>query len=220
MEENKQTVEMTAEEAAQFAAFKAKQEKEAQKAKAKEDRIMYSQIVDDAIDSAIPVLMEISDAIKTSKGSVLNDFETALKIKEDVLKITKDNQKSHTFTHSDGNKRITLGKCISDGWKDTVEDGIEIVRETVLGLIKDSETKALVNQILRLLSRDKAGNLKAAKVLQLRKLAEELNNDRLSEGITIIEESYIPTLSKTYVRAEYKDEKGAWHYIPLGMTEA
>ena len=75
--------------------------------------------------------------------------------------------------------------------------------------------------MMRLLARDAAGNLKASKALQLRKLANELNNERLNEGITIIEEAYIPTLTKSFIYAEYKDEKtGAWKSVPLGMTEA
>lgn len=53
------------------------------------------------------------------------------------------------------------------------------------------ETKAMINQIMRLIARDQNGNLKASKVLQLDTLAEELHNERLSEGIAIIKESYI-----------------------------
>ena len=30
--------------------------------------------------------------------------------------------------------------------------------------------------------------------------------------------SYQPTVTKRYIRAEYKDSKGAWHYVPLDMT--
>ena len=74
---------------------------------------------------------------------------------------------------------------------------------------------------MRLVARDSAGNLKASKALQLRKLANDLNNDRLNEGITIIEEAYIPSFSKTYIYAEVRDEKtGAWKQIPLSMTES
>ena len=142
-------------------------------------------------------------------------------MKADVLRRVKEDQKSHTFTTSDGTRRIIIGRHQCDGWKDTVNDGVAIVKEACLSLIKDDTTRALVNQMMRLLSRDAAGNLKANKALQLRKLANELNDERLNEGITIIEEAYIPQLSKTYIYAEYKDEKsGAWKQIPLGMTEA
>ena len=72
--------------------------------------------------------------------------------------------------------------------------------------------------MLRLLSRDGRGNIKASKVLQLRKMADDSGDERFIEGVKIIEESYQPTVTKRYIRAEYKDEKGAWRYIPLDMT--
>ncbi len=214
------TIKMSAEEAAQYEAFKAQQVKKEAAEKAKRDRQTYSQMVDEEIEKIIPVLTALSGDIKDTKATVLSNFDSILTMKSEVLRLTKDDQKSHTFTNTAGNKRITIGRYVTDGWKDTVEDGITIVKESALSLIKDNDTKALVNQILRLIARDKTGNLKAAKVLELRKMAEELHNDRMNEGITIIEEAYLPSLSKTFVRAEYKNENSAWINIPLGMTEA
>lgn len=214
------TVQMTAQEAAQYEAFKEEQARKAAADKAKKDRETYGQMVDEEIERTIPMLMELSGGIRTTKERVMDNFRQILDMKAEVLKRTKDGQKSHTFTNSEGNKRITIGRCVVDGWRDTVEDGIAIVKESVIGLIKDDETKALVNQIMRLIARDQAGNLKANKVLQLDKLAAELKNERLNEGIAIIKESHIPNFSKTYIRAEYQDANGMWRYIPLGMTEA
>lgn len=220
MENEVKTVQMTAEEAAEYAAFKADQIKKEEADKARRDRATYSDLVDEELAAAIPMLRELSGDIRTVKEKVIDNFQQILDMKAEVLRRVKDGQKSHTFTNSEGSKRITIGRCVVDGWKDTVEDGIAIVKESVIDLIKDDQTRALVNQIMRLIARDQAGNLKANKVLQLDKLATELNNDRLNEGIAIIKEAHIPNLSKTYIRAGYQDENGQWRYIPLGMTEA
>ena len=151
---------MTAEEAAQYAAFKAEQERKAAADKARKDREVYGQMVDEEIEQALPMLRELSGDIRTVKEQVLDNFRQILDMKADVLKRTKDGQKSHTFTHSEGTKRITIGRRCCDGWKDTVNDGIAIVKEACLALIKDDTTRALVNQIMRLLSRDALGNLR------------------------------------------------------------
>ena len=215
------TVQMTAEEAAQYEAFKAAQAKKAEAEQAKKDREVYGQMVDEEIERALPMLQKLSGSISTTKRTIEENFRQILDMKADVLKRTKDGQKSHTFTNSEGTKRITIGRRCCDGWKDTVNDGIAIVKDACLALIKDDTTRALVNQIMRLLSRDAAGNLKASKALQLRKLANDLNNEQLNEGITIIEEAYIPSFTRTFIYAEFKDEKtGAWTPVPLGMTEA
>ena len=219
MEAVKQTVEMTLEEQIEFEAFKEEQAAKRAKEQAKRDREAYKELVDETIEDAIPNLQAVSDCIKTVKNGVLNDFRRVIEMKSEVLKLKKDGQRSDTFTNSAGDKRITIGVYTTDGYRDTVEDGIAMVKAYIESLAKDETSKALVNAVLRLLSRDQSGNIKASRVLQLRKMAEETGNERFIEGVQIIEESYQPTATKKYIRAEYKNEKGAWVNIPLGMTD-
>lgn len=221
MEQGKTTVEMTDEQLARFRAFEEAEAKKAADQKKKEDRMAYDELVDQAIEEAFPRLQNVSDSLRMTKKTVQGAFAAILEMKRDVLQLTKEKQRSHTWTHSNGKLRITIGSHKCDGWKDTVTDGVQMVKDACMDLIKDDTTRALVNQIMALMSPDKEGNLKAAKALQLRKLADELHNDRISEGVQIIEEAYIPSLSKTYIYGEVKDEQtGAWKSIPLGMTEA
>ena len=211
---------MTAEENARFEAFRKSEEKRAAEAKARADREMYKQLVDDEIEKSIPVLLAVSEKIKQSKQQVLDNFKTILELKGNIFKTIRDDQKSHTFTNSEGSKRITLGVYVTDGYRDTVEDGIGIVKEYIESLAKDEKTKSLVSMVLRLLSRDAKGTLKASRIVQLRKVAEETGDSRFLEGVRIIEESYQPEVSKQFIRAEQKDVNGMWRSIPLGMTES
>lgn len=220
METVKQTVEMTAEERQQFEAFKEEQAAKRAKEQAKRDREAYKELVDEAIESAIPDLQSVSDCIKTVKQGVLEDFRRVVEMKSEVLKLKKDGQRTDTFTNSAGDKRIIIGVYTTDGYRDTVEDGIAIVKEYIEGLASDSKTRALVKMVLRLLARDAKGTLKASRIVQLRKLAEESGNERFIEGVQIIEEAYQPAISKQFIRAEIKNDNGAWVSIPLGMTEA
>lgn len=211
---------MTAEEKARFEAFRKSEEKRAAEAKARADREMYKQLVDDEIEKSIPVLLAVSEKIKQSKQQVLDNFKTILELKGNIFKTIRDDQKSHTFTNSEGSKRITLGVYVTDGYRDTVEDGIGIVKEYIESLAKDEKTKSLVSMVLRLLSRDAKGTLKASRIVQLRKVAEETGDSRFLEGVRIIEESYQPEVSKQFIRAEQKDVNGMWRSIPLAMTES
>lgn len=220
MTEAKKVVEMTDEEMKRFEAFKASQAEKNAKEQAKRDRDAYRDLVDETIERTVPALMCLSQGIKDTKASVLNDFRNVIDMKADVLKLKKDGQRSDTFTNSKGDKRITVGVYTTDGYRDTVEDGIAIVREYIEGLASDEKTKALVKMVLRLLARDAKGTLKASRVVQLRKIAEETKSDRFMEGVQIIEEAYQPAISKQFIRAEVKSENGAWVCVPLGMTEA
>lgn len=218
---NEQTVIMTAEERAEFEAFQQAKARKAAEEKAKADREMYRQMVDEEIENSIPVLLGISEEIKESKQKVLDNFKAILAMKSDLFKTKmRNDQRSHTFTNSAGDKRITLGVYVTDGYRDTVEDGIAIVKEYIASLANDEKTQALVNMVFRLLSRDAKGTLKASRIVQLRKVAEDTGDARFMEGVRIIEESYQPEVSKQFIRAEMKDRNGMWRLIPLGMTES
>lgn len=220
MEENKkQTVEMTAEEAEAFKQFQEKQAKEKAAKKRKEDREAYAQLVDSEIESAIPELRSLSEQMLAVKSKVYENFAEVINIKANVLKLTKDTQRTHTFTHSNGKMRLTLGYNSIDDYRDTVNDGIAIVKQYIESLATDTKSKELVATILQLLSRDGTGNLKASRVLQLRKLADKSDNDQFKEGVQIIEEAYQPSLTKQFIRAEWKDEHNKWHIIPLSVTD-
>lgn len=220
MEATKQTVEMTDEELRQFEAFKKEQAAKRAKEQAKRDREAYKELVDETIEEAIIRLQAVSHHIKIDKQNVLNDFRRVIDMKSEVLKLKKDGQRTDTFTNSAGDKRITIGYYETDGYRDTVEDGIAIVKEYIEGLADNKKTKALVKMVLRLLARNAQGTLKASRIVQLRKIAEESEDERFMEGVQIIEEAYQPAISKQFIRAEVKNDNGAWIAIPLGMTEA
>lgn len=218
---NQQTVIMTSEERSEFEAYQREKARKAAEEKAKAAREMYKQMVDEEIENSIPVLLGISEEIKASKQKVLDNFKTILAMKSDLFKTkVRDNQRSHTFTNSTGDKRITLGVYVTDGYRDTVEEGISIVKEYIEGLAQDNESRALVSMVLKLLSRDAEGTLKASRIVQLRKIAMDTGNARFLEGVQIIEEAYQPAVSKQFIRAEVKDENGTWRSVPLGMTES
>lgn len=222
MEEIKnETVCMTAEEKAEFEAFQRERARKAQEAAAQAAREKYKQLVDDEIEQSLPLLLGVSGQIKHIKEVVLDNFKTILELKGELFRTKmRDDQLSHTFTNSTGDKRITLGKYVTDGYRDTVEDGIAIVKEYISSLANDDNTRSLVNMVFRLLARDAKGTLKASRIVQLRKIAMETGDERFLEGVRIIEDSYQPEVSKLFIRAEVKDGNGMWRSVPLGMTES
>ena len=132
----------------------------------------------------------------------------------------RSSQRSHQFINSEGTRRITIGFNVIDNYDDTVDAGIAKVKEYISSLARDEQSKILVETVLKLLSKDSKGTLKASRVLQLQQMAEKSENADFIEGVRIIRDAYRPIESKSYVRAEYKSDSGAWVSVPLGMTEA
>ena len=209
---------MTAQERQEYEAFKVMMARKAAEAKRKSDREAYTALVDETIAAVMPELTNISEAIAQKKTAAAEAFRGALEMKAELFGV-KDDQQSHTFTNSEGTMRITIGHYMLDNYRDTVNEGIAMVKTYIESQARDDASRALVKAILRLLSRDEAGNLKASRVLQLQKMAEETGDERFIEGVRIIQESYQPTPSKDYIRAAVRDESGAWMAIPLSMTD-
>ena len=213
-------VTISADELAEFQAFKAAQAAKRAKEERKQNLEMFNAMIDEQVSETIPELLSISEQLSTLKSTVFSNFKTLLDMKKDVMKMTQDGQKSHTFTTSDGKSRIVLGYYQLDNYKDTVNDGIAMIKEFIKGLAKDPETQSLVDMVLKLLSKDQKGNLKASRVLQLRQMADKINDDRFTEGVEIIMNSYAPIPSKQFIRAEQKGDNGEWVSIPLSITDA
>ena len=216
------SVEMTEEQLAQFKAFQERVAAEEKQAAEKKMRENYREMVDETIEAVMPNLKEISDSLADYKKRVFGEFKAILELKGEMFKLndkTLDNQ-SHTFTNSEGTKRIVLGNYVTDGYLDTADDGIAKVKEYISSLAKDEDSRALVSMVMRLLAKDAKGTLKASRIIQLRKMAEESGNADFIDGVRIIEDAYQPQVSRLFLKAFVKDETGAWKQIPLGMTEA
>ena len=214
---------MTEEQKAQYEAFVQQQKAEQAKAQAKKMREDYKEMVDDAIESMMPALVAVSDNLANYKRRVFEEFSAILQMKAEMFKMEKgselDNQ-SHTFTNSRGDMRIVLGTYVTDGYLDTADEGIAKVQQYIQSLASDEKSQALVSMVMRLLAKDAKGTLKASRIIQLRRMAQESGSADFIEGVQIIEEAYQPQVSRTFLKAYVKDkDTGAWEQIPLGMTE-
>ena len=216
-----QNVTMTDAELEEFKAFKAAKAAKQAKEERKEALAAYNKMANSEVDNTVPALKMLSAELSRVKGSIFGNFKALLEMKKDVVKLTKDGQRSHTFMSSDGRTRITLGYYVIDNYKDTANDGIAMIKDYISGLAKDAETQSLVDMVLKLLSKDQKGNLKASRVLQLNAMKDRINDTRFSEGVEIIMNAYDPIGSKRFIRVEERDNtESEWRTLPLSITDA
>ena len=216
--ENKQVI-MTAEELAEYEAFKKAKEEKAKEDELKKAKEYYRTMVDEAVRDNFQRLTDVSETLRVVKKVALGDFDAIIKMKSELFGL-KDSQQSHTFMNEDNTIRITVGYYTNDNYRDTVNEGIEMVKESIRDLAKDEESQVLVDTVLRLLAKDVKGNIKASRVMQLVNMADRIKNQKFKDGVAIIRESYSPTISKRYIRCERKEEGNEWIAVPLGLTEA
>lgn len=189
-----------------------KAEEEARKGKIEE----YKNLVDEKVKEKFEVLKKLSEWLSNEKAKVFEDFSTILELKAELFGV-KENQQSHTFTTRDGKFSITMGYRVIDNFDDTVHAGITKVKNYI-SRVTLGEKKELEELINLLLKKDKNGNLKASRVLELERIANNIDDEELNEGVLIIKEAYRPAKSSTFLTASYVDDKGIKKVIPLSMT--
>ncbi len=115
----------------------------------------YRQLVDEEIEHSIPSLLAISEEIKACKQQVMDNFKTILEMKSELFKTkVRDDQRR------------------TDGYRDTVEEGISIVKEYIEGLALRITSRALrVDGAETAQPRCQKVPLKASRIVQLRKIA-------------------------------------------------
>ena len=213
------TMDITKMTAAERAELKAQLEAEerAEKQKREDDVAAYKSAVDEFCRLKFSRLKAMSEEMRRLKDEVFAEADTLIKLKEELFK-TKSDRHSDQFTTSDGRITLALGNRTNDGWDDTVEVGVAKVKEFVKSLAKDADSAALAEMVMNLLTKDRKGNLKASRVLQLREIARKSGYSAFIEATDIIQSAYRPEETCQFISASYKDDKGVKHTLPLSMA--
>jgi hypothetical protein len=186
--------------------------------KIREQRIGYKDAVNKLIPKLFVQLKKCSEQLSDAKTRVYKELSGLVDKKSEVYNRDQD-QYSHSFTTEDG-ICIIIGYRMNDGWDDTADVGIQKVGDYIQSLGKDANSKKLVATVMRLLSKDSKGNLKASRVLQLKKLADDIGDPAFKDAIQIIQDAYRPVRSKQFVTCRYKDETGQMKELALNIGDA
>lgn len=197
--------------------IEAQQRKEARE-KRVADTKTYKNLVNFQVESLFPHAEMISQQIAAFKKNCYKSFEAAIELKKELYGSKVEQNESHRFTNAANDIAITIGNNYKDEWDDTVSAGIGLAKQRVEELAVDDNSRALVRVVLQLLSKNSKGELKASKILQLRKIAYEIDDQKMLEAVEIIENAHRPSVSATYIIVEHKNEQQKWVKIPLSAT--
>lgn len=204
---------------AQRAELKAQLEaaERAEKQKRQDDIDAYKQSVDEFVRTTFERMKKVSELMREEKNTVFTAADTIIALKDELYD-TKTDRHSNSFTSSDGMISITLGRRTNDGWDDTVNVGVQKVHDFFKSMARDEEMAALTEMVMSLLARDKKGNLKASRVLQLREVARKSGYSDLMEAVDIIQQAYKSVESVEFISVQYKDENGMKQTLPLSLA--
>jgi hypothetical protein len=197
--------------------IEAQKRKEARQ-KREADYKTYKNLVNSQVEILFPHIEMISQQIASLKQNCYKSFDAAIALKRELYGERVDENLAHMFSNEKNDRRITIGNRYKDDWDDTITAGIDLAKQRIEELAVDDNSRALVKVVLQLLSKNAKGELKASKILQLRKIAIELDDQKMMDAVEIIEKAHKPTVSATFILAEKKNEHGLWITVPLSAT--
>ena len=205
--------------AEQRAALKAQIEAEerAESQKRQESIDAYKTMVDEFCSDTFERMKKISELLRAEKERVFAAADLLIEQKEALYK-TKQDRHSNQFTTADGKYTVALGYRTNDGWDDTVDVGIAKVKEYLKSLTTTDEGAKAVDIIMKLLAKDKKGNLKASAMIQLEQHASKYGDPLFIEGVQIIRDAYRPVDSCQFISVSWKDDNGVKHNLPLSLA--
>lgn len=190
--------------------------KKADKARIQADRDAYTELVDETVRDMVKRLQNLSSEMAAVKAEVFAAFDSIIKTKEELFKVKLD-RRSDTFTTRDGQMSIQLGYRTLDAYDDTVDAGIAKVKEYLATLAKDDNSAALVDTVMSLLAKNRKGELKASRVLELERLAAKSGSREFMEGINTIKAAYKPAKSGQFISVTIKNAEGKDENLPLSI---
>lgn len=205
--------------AAERAALKAQLEAEerAEIQKRQESIDAYKQSVDEFCKDVFGRMQKVSELMRAEKERTFFAANILIEMKEQLYR-TKQDRHSNQFTTSDGKYTIALGYRTNDGWDDTVDVGIAKVKEYLRSLAANEDAAKAVDIIMKLLAKDKKGNLKASAMIQLEQEATKIGDATFIEGVQIIRDAYRPVDTCQFISVSYKDENGVKQTLPLSLA--
>ena len=180
------------------------------------DREAYKELVKEQLPRIIGKLINCSEHISEVKTEVFKDLKDILQLKSLAYGV-KEKQQSHTFSLETG-ESVTIGVRVTDGWDDTVHTGLAKVNMFLTSLATDEKSAKLIETINRLLKKDAKGNLKANRVLELKKLSDSFDDTEFSDGVDIIQSAYSPKKSCYFIDANTINGTNEEVNIPLSIS--
>lgn len=192
-----------------------------EKASAERARKEYDKMRDSFLETTFSKMYELSLAQAEFKSEAVKlGLEVHDKMYEAYGREKREGIDHYSLVSSDGLRRVTIERKHICEYDETVEVGIQLVRDVLRDKFAERSKKAY-RMLEGALMKNKKGDYDETMVAKLRKHAEEVDNDpRFIEALDIISRAYRPTGStQLYLRAHRKESSdGRWIDIPMNWS--
>lgn len=196
----------------------AKEELKKEEQLKKAERKKYKEIASEEVEALFVKMKTACTQMRDLKIEIYNSIQALIASKKEVFDVNGD-QKTHTLSTLDGSKRIVVGYRDLIEWDGTEGAGVEKVMTYLSSLGKDEKSNILFKMVTTLLRPDRNGNLNPTKIIELAKMADEINEPEFTDGVNIIRQAQRVGKSRGLLDIEERVRENHWRNVELDFSD-
>lgn len=122
-----------------------------------------------------------------------------------------------SLTNKTGDKRITRRRDTDPVWDERAGKAIGLIKDFLGDAVKKRDVK-LFEILMSFLERNQNGDLEYAKVFSLLQHENKFDDERWTEGLRLLKESYSITLKRFAYDFKVKNKAGKWDRLELNFS--
>lgn len=192
--------------------------RKANKAKKLErERIAYEQSRDAKVKSIVTTASDFLLQLEKFKTFCHIEMDAQQEKLKQYGKIRSNSKGGFTVKNSDDTMRVTRRLDTTPTWDERSTKAVELIKDFLGDAIKKRDTK-MYEVLMSFLERNKNGDLEYSRVMDLIKHEDKWDDDRWTEGLRLIKQSFSNHLKGFGYEFKIKNESGKWENILLNFS--
>lgn len=131
--------------------------------------------------------------------------------------IRSNSKGGFSLLHTNGVTKVTRRRDTNPVWDERATKALELIKDFLMDKVKKRDRKTFT-LLMGFLEKNKAGDLEYAKVMELLKHQELFDDERWTEGLSLIKESYSQNFKAYTYDFAKQDGNGKWQRVELNFS--
>lgn len=194
-----------------------KKRKEDKKKKQERERVAYEKNRDQKVSSIITTAKKLFKELEAFKTFCHIEMDIQQEKLQSYGKIRSNSKGGFTVKNSDDTMRVTRRLDTTPTWDERSTKAVALIKEFLGDAIKKRDVK-MYEVLMSFLERNKNGDLEYSRVMDLIKHEDKWDDERWTEGLRLIKESFSNHLKGFGYEFKTKNATGNWQNILLNFS--
>jgi len=191
--------------------------KKADNAKREKARKVYETDRDQSVLSMMEKAVILGSKMEEFKGACHTEMDSQSESLKSYGTMNKKSKGGFSITHSSGGMRVTRTRSTQPHWDERSQKAVELIKDFLGDAVKKRD-QDLYEILISFIQKNDKGDLEYDKVMHLLSHEDKFADERWSEGLKLIKESYSVHVRGYGYEFKSKDAQGKWQTINMNFS--